>query len=89
MSEMTHKAGRAAFSKAIDVAIRRKDKDWEPEVSRLMDLMQKYMIGANLEFDYDRAKEKICDKDGTLNKYIRRILAETDPHVLKTTALNL
>lgn len=89
MSEMTHKAGRAAFSKAIDIAIRNKDKEWEPEVSRMIDLMQKYMTGANLDFDYARAKEKICNKEGTLNKYIRRILAETDPHVLKTTALNL
>ncbi len=86
MREMTH---RAAFGKAIDVALRRADKDWEPEVGRLMDLMQDYMGGVKLDVDYDRAKEMICDKEGTLNRYIRRLLTEVDPHVLRTTALNL
>lgn len=89
MNEMTHKAGRAAFSSAVDIALRNKDRNWEMYVSRMMDLMQRYMYGANLDFDYDRAKRKICDRNGTLNKYIRRILTETDSHVLKTTALNL
>ena len=86
---MTHKAGRAAFGKAIDIALRNADKDWEPEVEKLMDLMQNYMSGEKLDIDYDRVKEKICDKDCTLNKYISRLLSETDPYVLKTTALNL
>ncbi len=89
MSEMTHKAGRAAFGKAIDIALQHRDKDWEQDAERLLDLMQKYMSGAKLEFDYDRARERICDREGTLNRYVRRILAETDPHVLRTTALNL
>lgn len=86
---MTHKAGRAAFGKAIDIALRNADKDWEPEVEKLMDLMQNYMSGEKLDIDYDRAKEMICNKEGTLNRYIHRILEEVDPHVLKTTALNL
>ncbi len=89
MNEMTHKAGRAAFSSAVDIALRNKDKSWELHVSRMLDLMQRYMHGANLDFDYDRAKRKICDQNTALNQYIRRILAQTDPHVLKTTALNL
>lgn len=86
---MTHKAGRAAFGKAIDIALRNADKDWEPEVEKLMDLMQNYMSGEKLDIDYDKAKEMICNKEGTLNRYIHRILEEVDPHVLKTTALNL
>lgn len=86
---MTHKAGRAAFGKAVDIALRNADKDWEPEVEKLMDLMQNYMSGEKLDIDYDRAKEMICNKEGTLNRYIHRILEEVDPHVLKTTALNL
>ena len=89
MSEMTHKAGRAAFGKAIDIALKNADHDWEKEVSKLMDLVQKYMSGEKLDVDYEKAKEMICDKDGTLNRYINRILTEVDPHVLKTTALNL
>lgn len=88
MGTMTHKAGRAAFSKAIDYALKNKD-NWEEEVSRLLDLMQKYMSGEKLDIDYDKAKQMICDQSSTLNGYISRILQETDPHVLKTTALNL
>lgn len=89
MGNMTHAAGRAAFGKAIDIALKDKNKDWEEDVSRLMDLMQKYMSGEKLDIDYDKAKTMICSKDTTLNHYINRILSEIDPHVLKTTALNL
>lgn len=89
MGEMTHKAGRAAFGKAIDIALRNADKDWEAEVEKLLDLMRKYMKNEKIDFDYEVAKKKVCDKDGTLNKYINRILKEVDPHVLRTTALNL
>lgn len=89
MSSMTHAAGRAAFGKAIDIALKKKDKDWEQEVSKLMELMQKYMSGEKLDVDYDKAKAMICDKDTTLNHYINSILSQTDPNVLKTAALNL
>lgn len=89
MNTMTHAAGRAAFSKAIDLAMKNADKDWETEVTKLMNLMQKYMSGEKLDVDYDKAKAMICNKDGALNRYINRILTETDPHVLKTAALNL
>lgn len=87
--EMTHKAGRAAFGKAIDIALRNIDKNWEKEACLLVDMMQNYMNGEQLDFDYEQVKNKICDKNGTLNKYISRLLVETDSHVLKTTALNL
>lgn len=89
MSSMTHAAGRAAFSKAIDIALRNKDKDWEQDVLRLMDLMQRYMSGEKLDVDYDKAKAMICSPDTVLNRYIHSILSETDSHVLKTAALNL
>ena len=89
MNTMTHAAGRAAFSKAIDIALKHKDKDWEEDVMRLMDLMQRYMSGEKLDVDYDKAKAMICSPDTTLNRYIHSILSETDSHVLKTAALNL
>ena len=89
MSEMTHKAGRAAFGKAIDIAMKNADKNWEKEVVRLLDLSENYMKGEKLDVDYEKARKMVCDRDGALNKYISRILAEVDPHVLKATALNL
>ena len=52
MSEMTHKAGRAAFGKAIDIAMKNADKNWEKEVVRLLDLSENYMKGEKLDVDY-------------------------------------
>ena len=89
MGSMTHVAGRAAFSTALDVTLRNLNKNPEAEIVKLIDLMQKYMDGEKIDIDYDKAKQMICDQDGTLNKYIHRLLAEVDPYVLKMTALNL
>ena len=42
-----------------------------------------------MDVNYDTVRNMIRDKDCTLNKYMNRIIDEIDPHVLKTTALNL
>lgn len=89
MGTMTHKIERAAFGKAIDYALKHKDEGWEEGVEKIIDLMQKYMNTEKLDFDYAKAKEMICNKDNTLNRYIDRLLKEVNPNVLKTTALNL
>lgn len=89
MGTMTHAAGRIAFSTAVDVALREVRKNREEGVVKLVDLMEKYMSDEKLDVNYDTARSMIRDKDGTLNKYINRIIDEIDPHVLKTTALNL
>ena len=59
------------------------------KLPKLVDLMEKYMGSEKIDVDYNKVKELICDKDKTLNKYINRLLDEINPHVLKTTALNL
>ena len=89
MGTMTHIAGRAAFSKAVDIVLKNADKDREKEITKLVDLMEKYMGSEKIDVDYNKVKELICDEDKTLNKYINRLLDEINPHVLKTTALNL
>lgn len=89
MGTMTHAAGRIAFSTAVDVALREVRKNREEGVVKLVDLMEKYMSDEKLDVNYDTARSMIRDKDCTLNKYINRIIDEIDPHVLKTTALNL
>lgn len=88
MNTMTHKIGRAAFQKAIEAALRHKE-DWENEVCRILDLMEKYMSDEKLDLDYVKAKSMICDRSGALHGYISRILNEADPHVIETMALNL
>ena len=89
MGTMTHAAGRLAFSAAIDVALKDVRKNREEGIIKLVDLMEKYMSGEKLDVNYDKVREMIRDKDCTLNKYMNRIIDEIDPHVLKTTALNL
>ena len=89
MGSMTHAAGRAAFSTALDVTLKNLNKKPEGEIVKLIDLMQKYMDGEKIDIDYDKAKQMVLDQDGTLNKYIHRLLDEVDPYVLKMTALNL
>lgn len=40
MGTMTHIAGRAAFSKAVDIVLKNADKDREKEITKLVDLME-------------------------------------------------
>lgn len=89
MGTMTHTAGRIAFATAADVALHSVRKNREAGIIKLVDLMQKYMKGEKLDINYDTAREMIGDKDCTLNHYINRLVDEVNPHVLKTTALNL
>lgn len=51
--------------------------------------MEKYMSDEKMDVNYDTVRNMIRDKDCTLNQYMNRIIDEIDPHVLKTTALNL
>lgn len=89
MGTMTHAAGRLAFSKAADIVLKNVEKDREKELVKLVDLAEKYMSGEKLDLNFDKAREMMSDKDCTLNRYINRLLDEVDPHVLKTTFLNL
>lgn len=89
MSNIGHSAARLAASKAFDVVLKNVDKNREKEVCKLIDLMEKYMSDEKLDVNYDRAREMVNNKDGSLNKYINRVLDEVDPKVLKTMALNL
>ena len=89
MGAMTHAAGRMAFSAAIDVALKDVRKNREEGIVKLVDLMEKYMSDEKMDVNYDTVRNMIRDKDCTLNQYMNRIIDEIDPHVLKTTALNL
>ena len=89
MSSISHSAGRLAAGAASDIVLKSLKKDREKSIVKLVDLMEKYMDGEKIDLNYDKAREMICDKDKTLNKYINRLIDEVDPHVLKTMALNL
>lgn len=89
MGTMSHAAGRLAFSTAVSAAIRDVKKNREEAVVKLLETAEKYMSDEKLDINYDKVKAMIRDKSCPLNSYINRIIDEVDPHVLKTTALNL
>lgn len=89
MAGMTHAAGRLAFSTAADVALRSVRKNPEESIVKMLDMMQKYMGDEKLNIDYDKIRSMMQDKNCTLNKYINRLIDETDPNVLKTAILDL
>ncbi len=89
MSSISHSAGRLAAGAASDIVLKSLKKDREKSIVKLVDFMEKYMDGEQIDLNYEKAREMICDKDKTLNRYINRLIDEVDPHVLKTMALNL
>ena len=89
MNKLTHKMGREAFSKAFDVAYSKMGRDRQKEINKMMKMAEKYISKTDVKLNYERAEQMIMNEDGTLAKYIDRIVDELDRNVLKTAALNL
>ena len=84
MGNVSHSAERAAVGIAIDAALKKVNKgDREKEIVRLVRFMEKHINGIDETIDYDRICRVIEDREGFVNKYINRILDETDPKVIK------
>ena len=89
MGELTHKAARAAFGKAIDLALKHVEKDREKGLLQLVDLTEKFM-GDNFPSEsYEGARNLIRDPESKWMQYVNRALDEIHPNVIKQTALNL
>ena len=89
MGELTHKAARAAFSGAIDFAMRKMDKDREKGLLDIVDLTERFMGDNFQKSAYEGARKLIQDPDSKWMRYLNRALDEIEPHVVKQTALNL
>ena len=89
MDELTHKAARAAFGGAIDLAMRKMDKNREKGLLDLVDLTERFMGDNFQKSSYEGARKMIQDPDSKWMSYVNRALDEIDPHVIKQTALNL
>lgn len=90
MAKLTHLSARTAASLGIDVLLKKVNRnDREEEMLKLVDIMEKFMEGDELELDYDWIRRLVGNKDTALNDYLNRGLDELDPNVIKTTALNL
>ena len=90
MAKLTHLSARKAASLGIDVLLKKVNRnDREEEMLKLVDIMEKFMEGDELALNYDWIRGLVGDRQSALNRYINRGLDELDPHVIKTTALNL
>lgn len=88
-NNLTHKAERAAFSKAIDIALKKLQSDRQKGMLQIVDLAEKYM-GDNFDSSsYEKARMAIQDEDNKWMNYINKALDEIHPNVAKMTALNL
>lgn len=88
METLKHKAERAAFSVAIDGALKYVRKDREKAATNIIDFAEKFMGDAFTKEGYQKARDFVCDPNSKWMQYAFRLIDEIDPHVLKTTALN-
>lgn len=78
MGELTHKAARAAFGKAIDLTLKHVEKDREKGLLQLVDLTEKFM-GDNFPSEsYEGARNLIRDPESKWMQYVNRALDEID-----------
>ena len=89
MASLSHTMQRKAFSAAIDVALKRLNKDREKGFLELGDWAEQVWGNGFSKEDYDKVRTAIKDPDNRWIKFINRVLDETDPHVAKMAALNL
>jgi MoaA/NifB/PqqE/SkfB family radical SAM enzyme len=94
MNPVTHAAGRAAFSAAIDYAIKTVRKDGPEKMSenavKLVELARPFLNkGRYTDSDIDKAVDFVKQADGKWMQYAYRIITELDPNILKMNALNL
>ena len=88
MPTLSHKAGRAAFSVAVDAVLKKTNKDRNKAFHSLVDLAERFMGDSMPLTSYDAARKMIDDPESKWMLYINRLLDEVSPNVLKTAALN-
>ncbi|HAB60489.1 MAG TPA: pyrroloquinoline quinone biosynthesis protein PqqE, partial [Lachnospiraceae bacterium] len=89
MGTITHKAARSAFSKAIDVTLRKVNQDREKGLLRITDISEAFLGNVYSKETYESARNLIRNQDGKWMQYLNKALDELDPNVVKMTALNL
>ncbi|MDD6154084.1 MAG: radical SAM protein [Eubacteriales bacterium] len=88
MGDIAHKVGRAAFSKAFDVAYGKLQKNRQQAIMDLYGLIAKYVDSLNKGVDMDKFRVLLEDQNSALSKYINRVIDNTDKNVLKQFVLN-
>ena len=73
----------------VDVVLSHADKDPEKTMGQIVDLAKQFYGSSFSDETYERAKKTLSDPDSKWSKLINCVLDQTDPHVARTTALNL
>lgn len=91
MAGLKFQAERAAFGLAADKVLKYMNKtdDRTKALLKLVDLTENFAKDRFQPGSYEAARKMIQDPDNKWVQYLNRLLDEVDPHVLKTTALNL
>lgn len=89
MASLSHTMQRKAFSAAIDVALRRLNKDRQKGLLQIVDLAEKFMGDNFKKESYEAVRKMIMNLDDKWVNFVNKMLDELDPHVAKMTALNL
>lgn len=89
LDNLTHKMQRAALGKIVDVALSRAEQDREKTMCQLVDTAKQFYGSGFSDETYENAKKVLTDPNSKWTKLINCVLDQTDPHVARTTALNL
>ena len=89
VENLTHKMQRAAVGKIVDVALSHAEQDREKTMCQLVDAAKQFYGSGFSDETYENAKKVLTDPDSKWSKLINCVLDQTDPHVARTTALNL
>ncbi|SDB01693.1 radical SAM protein [Eubacterium oxidoreducens] len=83
------KLERKAFSVAIDVALKKVNKDREKGLLEIIDLAEKFMGDQFRKDAYEGARAIVKNPEHKWMKFVNKMLDEVHPNVAKMTALNL
>lgn len=89
MSELTHKATRAAFGLAIDKTLKHVNKDRTKGLLEIVNLSEKFLGDTYAPETYANIRTMIQDPDNKWMHFVNRMLDEVHPNVVKMSALNL
>ena len=89
LENLTHKMQRAALGKIVDMALSHAEQDREKTMCQLVDAAKQFYGSGFSDETYENAKKVLSDPDSKWTKLINCVLDQTDPHVARTTALNL
>ena len=89
MDTLSHKAQRAAFGVALDMALKHIEKDTSKGLLDVLDISQKFMGDTFKKETFEATRAYISTPENKWMQFVTPPLHRLHPNVIKTTALNL